>query len=97
MTKEGISISFNVGVLSIIDDAMRRTKFTNRSLFIEFLIKSTLLNDERYLALLEKNRQRFLSEFKVINDEILELQEKIDSMKKTEKELNTVNNNYMKL
>lgn len=82
--KEKISASIDVDLLNKIDKEMTKHQYSNRSKFIEYILRQVLYNKHEKLKLMEKSRERILSQFKALNEDILTLQEIISQEKKAE-------------
>ena len=77
MVKDRVTYTLDCELIDHIDKEMKRNGQRNKSKFIEFVLRNALLNPHQRLKLLEKSREHQLIKFKMLNDEILRMQEHV--------------------
>lgn len=88
MSKDKLSLTLSLDLIEAIDKEMTRHNQNNRSKFIEFTLREIFFSPSEKLALLKKQREYSLSKFKVMNDDILKLEDYIEATRQAEEKLN---------
>lgn len=79
---EKLSITVEQDILNVLDIEQKRHGLLSRSQFINYILRQTLFNNEKKLILLENTRQKKISEFRALNEDILALQAAVEFQKK---------------